>query len=282
VRCADTDVRPPTDPRHLFSNRPPRSDHVLLGPPAIVRNQRGVTNALREPSVTNSSAVPNLRDLGGLPTESGRRTRNHVLLRSAAPLPGDQDPEHVPWPPAGVIDLRATAELSGKPHPLEERGTRVHSLPMPRVTSNWSESPDLASVYPRFLTNAAQLVVTAMRIVTEASGPVLVHCSMGKDRTGIVVAVLLRAAGVTKEAVIADYTRSACHLDAVLARTADHGPEDPGHRELLLGSPPAAIQTILDELDRAGSDVGDPHGAWLIRNGATERDIRTWRDRLVD
>jgi hypothetical protein len=232
------------------------------------------------------AVVANLRDVGGLPTESGGRTRPNVLLRSGAPLAGDRDPEGTPWPPAEVIDLRAIAELGGRPHPLAAPGTRVHALPMikratPGAGGDWSSMPDLPTVYPRFLADGAELLVTMLRIATHATGPTLIHCAAGKDRTGIAIAVLLRAAGVTKDAVLADYVQTARNMDHVLARLEYHGPEDPTHMQRLMGAPPEAIATVLEELDRAGHGAPDPDGAWLLRHGATETDLAAWRKRLL-
>jgi hypothetical protein len=237
--------------------------------------------------VANPAVVPNLRDVGGLPTESGRRTRPLVLLRSAAPLAGDGDPDGFPWPPAEVVDLRSLSELHGQPHPLDVPDTTVHALPMIkrktlRVTSDWSDFPDLQTVYPQFMEDGSELLVTMLRIATRASGPVLVHCAAGKDRTGVSIAILLRAAGVTREAVIADYVHTARNMDDVLARLEYNGPEDPTHMQRLMGAPPEAIMAVLDKLDRAAEGGGDPQVAWLMQQGATEEDLDAWRRRMVE
>jgi protein-tyrosine phosphatase len=229
--------------------------------------------------------LPNLRDVGGLPTEDGRRTRAGVLLRSAAPKADDRDPEDVAWPPAEVVDLRSLSELKGRPHPLSRPGTRVHALPFlsggRSYADDFSDMPDLAEVYPDFLHTGAQKLLTVLRLAAHADGPVLVHCAAGKDRTGITVAVLLRAAGVTREAVIADYVETAQNIDAVLARDMTHGPEDPTHLQRLMGAPPEAITVILDELDAAAEGAEDAAGAWLLRAGATPEDLADWRSRIL-
>jgi rhodanese-related sulfurtransferase len=233
-------------------------------------------------TVTHHSVVANLRDVGDLPTETGGRTRPQVLLRSAAPLAGDDDPDGFDWPPAEVIDYRSPAELKGHPHPLTDRGARVHALPMLTSSLTWEDMPDLATVYPRFMRTGAPVLVQTLRIVAHADGPALVHCAAGKDRTGIATAVLLRAAGVTRDAVIADYTRTAANMVAVEARLdTRNGPEDPTHRQRLMGAPAEAITVVLDELDRAGQGHPDPAGAWLLTHGASAEDLAAWRRRMV-
>ncbi len=238
--------------------------------------------------VTFPDVLPNLRDLGGLPTEAGGRTREGVLLRSAAPHEGDRTPTDVAhWPPVEVVDLRSRAELRGRPHPLERPGTRVHAWSMldgwtGGRPGNWAAIPDLPVAYPEFLTAGTATLVRVLRLVAHAQGPVLVHCAAGKDRTGIAVAVLLRAAGVATDAVVADYLRTAEHIDDVFARgLAAHGPEDPTHRQRLMGSPPEAIAGVLELLDAARADSPDPAGAWLLAQGADPADLAAWRARIV-
>lgn len=232
-------------------------------------------------STTHHPVVANLRDVGGLPTETGGHTRPRVLLRSAVPLAGDLDPDGFPWPPAEVIDFRSPTEL-GRPHPLSGPATRVHALPMLTRRITWAQIPDLGTAYPLFLQSGVPALIGTLRIAAHANGPTLVHCAAGKDRTGIAVAVLLRAAGVTRDAVVADYLRTAENMAAVEARL-DHTnvPEDPTHRQRLMGAPVEAITIVLDELDRAGQDHPDPAGAWLLTRGAAESELAAWRRRIL-
>jgi len=61
-------------------------------------------------------------------------------------------------------------------------------------------------------------VVSALRDIARASGPVMVHCAAGKDRTGVVVALALSVAAVQRDAVIADYAATAERIGPLLAR----------------------------------------------------------------
>jgi protein-tyrosine phosphatase len=237
-----------------------------------------------EPVDLTPNLVANLRDLGGLRTEAGGSTRPGVLLRSAAPLAGDRHPGLASWPPATVLDLRGLDELSGRPHPLAEAGSTVHALPLldkrvhgPNGT-DWSRIPDLATAYVGFLTKGGPKLAATMRLVAEAGPPVLVHCAAGKDRTGVVVAVLLRAAGVSRDAVIEDYRRTEPELPVVLARIPElTAMADPTHVQRLMGVPTEAIVAVLDLLDaEPGGTVG-----WLEAQGATRDATDTWRRRLV-
>jgi len=238
-----------------------------------------------EPVEFAPDLLANLRDLGGLHTENGGRTRSGVLLRSAVPLAGDRHPGMASWPPATVLDLRGADELAGQPHPLAAEGARVHALPLldtqvhsgPNGT-DWSAIPDLATAYRGFLGKGGPKLAAIVELAAEADGPLLVHCAAGKDRTGVVIAVLLRAAGVTRAEVVADYLRTEPELPAIFARAPELSAiADPTRVQQLLGVPAEAIRAVLDELDAASGGAA----GWLRERGVSERTLGAWRRRLL-
>ncbi len=106
------------------------------------------------------------------------------------------------WPPATVIDLRSPAEFLG-PHPLAEVAA-VHQVPLgaslaPALAAAQTDDPDLTFAYRHLARDAAAEIAGIIGLVATAPGPILVHCTAGKDRTGIVVAALLRAIGVRRD-----------------------------------------------------------------------------------
>lgn len=227
----------------------------------------------------------NLRDLGGLPLDSGGRTRHGVLLRSGAPLPGDIEPTLTVWPPKTVLDLRGAAELGGRDHPLARFGTAVYACPFLSrpVTGpgagSWSVPTELGSAYLEFLRQGAVKLAAITELLVRREPPVLVHCTAGKDRTGIVVAVLLRAVGVSRTAIIADYRATEAALPAIMGRIP---PEliaglDPTVAQRMMGVPEQAIIAVLDEIDTA------PGGApgWLRAAGAGAYALDSWRHRFT-
>jgi protein-tyrosine phosphatase len=240
------------------------------------------------PAVAQGDDVlPNLRDLGGLSTESGGRTRSRVLLRSAAPRHGDRRPDLAGWPPAAVVDLRGGDELGGRSHPLAGPHTEVYALPLlnqplsrtAEGTVDWSIMPDLATAYRGFLDTGAHRFPEIVRIAARTEGPVLVQCTAGKDRTGVVVAVLLRAAGVDRAAVVADYQATEPALAAILARIPPELSEgaDPTVLQRMLGVDATAIQAVLDQVESA------PGGAagWLRSQGVAPSDLAAFTARLT-
>lgn len=226
--------------------------------------------------------LPNLRDLGGLRTDHSATTRPGVLLRSAAPLPGDRPPDLPDWPPAAVFDLRSAAELAGRPHPLARVGTAVHPLPLmdgvvPAGRVDWSRVPDLPDGYLALLQRGAPKLVRLVELAAAADGPALVHCAAGKDRTAVAVAVLLRAAGVSRAEVIVDYRRTEPELPAILARDVFDQSIDPADMRRLMGVPTEAITGVLDVLD----DTPGGAAGWLRRHGAPATVLDAWRRRLL-
>src|SRR6185503_11448128 len=90
----------------------------------------------------------------------------------------------------------------------------------------WQSRPDgqgpeqdrSISHYLGYLRDRGDAVVAALRVMARTDGASLVHCAAGKDRTGVVVALALEVAGVTREAIVADYAQTGERLEAVLGR----------------------------------------------------------------
>ncbi|WP_349428612.1 tyrosine-protein phosphatase [Microbacterium sp. LWS13-1.2] len=111
---------------------------------------------------------------------------------------------------------------------------------------------------------------------------VLVHCTAGKDRTGVAVALLLDAVGVDREAIVADYAISERNLagpwaERMLAGIEQMGaPLTPEIRELVTGTPPAAIEQALAWLDERGGSA-----AYLQSGGLADAELNALRGRLA-
>jgi protein-tyrosine phosphatase len=164
----------------------------------------------------------NLRDLGGLPTASGATTRPGRLLRSESPhmLSESGLRELLDLGIGAVVDLRTTSEREQRPSPLAEAG--VHTLHAPIFTDD-EDYPDhlstAAEVYCWWLRERRNGVAAAMSAIADApSAPILVHCHAGKDRTGVVIALVLRLAGVSVDDIAEDYAISGVQLAEMLAR----------------------------------------------------------------
>jgi Tyrosine phosphatase family len=127
---------------------------------------------------------------------------------------------------------------------------------------------------------APRLIAEVAAIVAAAPGPALVQCAAGKDRTGVVIAVILLAAGVEPAHVIADYTATAASMPDVLARMAARlGWEMPPFDDLppiLRDAPQDAIAAVIDVV------ASGPDGAagWLASHGMTPAELDRLRAKL--
>jgi protein-tyrosine phosphatase len=216
--------------------------------------------------VTTSSPAAgliNLRDVGGLRTEDGARVRHGVLYRSELPPAGMAPPDLPVWPPRTVVDLRTAAE-NGAAHPLAGPDTVTHAIDLagfmsPEAMADLPPVVDLTSLYVALVTVADDAVARIAGIVAAGPGPVLVHCTAGKDRTGIVTAIVLRAVGVRREDVDADYLATRDNLDELWARLEAAGTRLPHDRPSLMDVRAEALAAALHIVE------AEPGGAagWL-------------------
>jgi protein-tyrosine phosphatase len=179
--------------------------------------------ATEESTVLTIDGLVNVRELGGLPTESGGTTRRGRLLRSDSPhsLSAEGREALLALGVSTVVDLRTASERESRPSPFSDIGG-MRAVHAPIFTDD-DEFPaglvTAADVYGWWLRELGGAVAVAMAAIADApEAPVLVHCHAGKDRTGVVVALVLRLAGVTVDAVADDYAQSGVQLADMLAR----------------------------------------------------------------
>ena len=167
----------------------------------------------------------NVRDLGGLPTRDGGETRFGAIIRADSVRQLSSDGWHAlaDHGVRTVIDLRSDRELLEDP-PADVRVSVLHVPFMKASEEEWEKieseieaavaaAPDTPTqtrdVYLVFLDHFEANVAAAVRALAEApEGGVVVHCAGGKDRTGILVALVLDLAGVDAETIAADYAVS--------------------------------------------------------------------------
>jgi protein-tyrosine phosphatase len=226
----------------------------------------------------------NLRDLGGYPTSDGGVVRWRTLLRSDALSRLDDAGRNAL---AGlhlrtVVDLRTDEEARHAPSALGGVGARTFRIPLFTGEALGRLDPELAAVYRHMVDDCGTAIASAVgRLCQQGALPALVHCSAGKDRTGLVAALVLGVAGVPDEIIAADYAMSAVYLDPGAASVVNRIRAIGGAASRLdlgvLGSPP---QLILDALARVRAQAGSIAG-YLVRHGLTEDDIEALRAALV-
>lgn len=207
----------------------------------------------------------NFRDVGGYRAEGGI-VRSGKLFRSDA-LHELGEAGRRALQELGVkivIDLRDDAEESAMPDDLGELALDVLRLPVfeGSGTAQATIGGTLVDLYAKILLQHTQVVVAALREIADTrDAGVVVHCTAGKDRTGIVVALALLAVGVAREDVVADYARTQANLagpwlERMLDVVRSHDVEvTPDIRIILGGSPPEALEAALDLIDRERGGV---------------------------
>jgi protein tyrosine phosphatase (PTP) superfamily phosphohydrolase (DUF442 family) len=176
-----------------------------------------------------------------------------------------------------VLDLREDGERA-----LPTHGVAVTHVPLFRLPDGPPASGTLERLYEFLLVERAPQLAEAVAAIADASGPVLVHCTAGKDRTGLVVALALLAAGHDETDVVADYALSTgvrAERKAIAEATllpmnldaADHA----ASLRLHLDSPAEAMQHALRTLSVLGGAE-----AFLIRNGLRAEQLQALRRTL--
>lgn len=224
--------------------------------------------------------VLNLRDLGGYPAAGGTRLRWRTLFRSDAlhqldPTVLGRLGLHT------IVDLRTDLEAEYAPSPLAGLPARLShvSLIGPDLPA---EPLELGAIYGFIITQRGTAIAEAIRaLCQDGAFPALVHCSAGKDRTGILIALILAVAGVPDEVIAADYAYSSVCLDpdrtpAIGQLRASTGLDEDRTRALL-SCPPDLILDVLEQIRVASGTVE----GYLTEHGLTPAELAALRAALV-
>ena len=222
----------------------------------------------------------NLREVGGY--RAGARTvRTGKLFRSDALhalTPGGRQ-SVADLGIRRVVDLRSDDEVAASPSLLHEEVVIVHApifTGAAQPVGLGEAEVTLAGVYDVIVDQHGPQLAAAVRLIAESGDDaVLVHCTAGKDRTGLVIALALLAAGVDRDEVVADYALTSANLagpwaDAMLARMRDAGVElGPELEELVTASPAELMEAVIARWD---AEWGSP-SAYLRAHGFTDADL---------
>lgn len=233
-------------------------------------------------SVLTIPGVANLRDVGGIPVGASR-VREGILLRSGnlarlTPQGDDELRARV----RHVIDLRDDTEVRAEPSALT--GVRTTRIPLflGSAASFFADDMSLEGMYRHLVDDASDRLVAAIRIIAEGE-PTLVHCTVGKDRTGVTVALALSAVGADRDAVVEDYALTASQMPvertkAIVQYFRTHLPDARHAIELATESPAPVMRKLLAGIDqRHGSVAG-----YLRAMGMTDAELRALTHALVE
>jgi protein-tyrosine phosphatase len=241
----------------------------------------------------------NTRDLGGLPVRAGGVTRRGVLVRSdnlASLTPAGRQ-AMVDYGITTVIDLRAKSELNGAPGPPFStfQSTTPVSPPEPEIEATvpvyvnlplvddeiafvLNEAPTMPDRYRLIVDRRQAALGTIFNTIARADGPVLFHCFAGKDRTGLVAAMMLSLTGVEPDAIGADYAETDVQLATRYVEwLAKAAPDRIEAMRAELRCPPDWMLGTLEHVQRTWGGV-EPY---LEAAGVPPANIARLRDRLA-
>ncbi len=240
----------------------------------------------------------NARDLGGYPTGDGRMTHFHALVRSEAPqklteadLAFLQD-----YGIKTSIDFRGDREVDRQPSALKDAGwlryvrsptfneqvafasRQKRQRPGPAMTAfvDWGEK------YIEMAEDCWQWARTTLEIIAESEGGVLYNCTTGKDRTGMISALVLGICGVPDNDIVADYCISQVYLGPVyeeLIRTfLEHWPDETvGITDPFFKTDPENMTRLLAHFNKEyGGVVG-----YVKAGGVSEDALAAIRRKLI-
>jgi protein-tyrosine phosphatase len=234
----------------------------------------------------------NVRDLGGLPTEDGRRTRLGGVVRSdnVRRLTDEGWRALAEHGVQRIVDLRFPEELEeDQPRDVDIDVVHVSVLGagfdpeyVEELDAHLASVDDVADHYAwsyvDFLERYRERFGEAFAAIADAEGTVVVHCLAGKDRTGLVSAILLRLAGVDHATIGADYALTAGNLrerwEAWLQEAPD---EERAKLEKLQHTPADAMARVVQEIERRYGDVA----SYLRAARLTDAQVERLRERLV-
>jgi protein-tyrosine phosphatase len=224
----------------------------------------------------------NARDLGGL-AAGERRVRAGALIRSDAPV-ALGEPGREALAALGVataVDLREAVERDAAPPDFG--ALDIITLPRP-LLQNLAVDPEagLNQLYTSLLDGRGPAFAEAVAAVADAaSKPVLLFCSAGKDRTGLLTALLLALLGVEDDDIVADYHRTETNLQGAFRERIQATALASGLSEqqvaVNLGAPAELMAEVLVRLREQGGAE-----AYLRRHGLPAEAIEQLRAQLLE
>lgn len=233
----------------------------------------------------------NFRDLGGYRGTDGRITRWGRLFRSDT-LHELTDADVALLRSLGlsvVVDLRTSRELERTGRgPLAPEPVAFHHLSVIRegggeaIAAPVEEGDDLAERYLWYLEVGRTALVDALSLLSDpANLPLVFHCAAGKDRTGVLAALVLDILGVDAEVIVADYVITAGRMELILGRYRN----DPKFSERMEKVPAsrfsvteATMVRFLDELHRRFGGARE----WATASGVSQASLDRMEELLLE
>jgi protein-tyrosine phosphatase len=221
-----------------------------------------------EPSRTlEFDGCVNFRDLGGYRTGDDRQIGWRRLFRADGlhRLSGADHRKLIDLGVATVIDLRTVDEAKQRGRfPVDLVPVRYVDLPLLDVLPateelpSWREASYVASRYRQMVSEGAPTLATAFEVLGSAGSlPAVFHCSAGKDRTGVLSALILAFLGVPDETIVEDYALSAAAMVDLLEHLKA---EYPDSVEAVEHHAPAILQVMPETMEEFLASTRNEYG----------------------
>jgi protein-tyrosine phosphatase len=246
----------------------------------------------RERLVTLVGAF-NFRDLGGYRGRDGRATRWGQLFRSDTLHELTQRDVEVlrSLGLATIVDLRTARELGHTGRgPLASEPIAYRHLSVIKDGGGGGETvgapatpgEELGERYLWYLDEGRPALVEALRLLTEpAHLPLVFHCAAGKDRTGVLAALVLDIVGVDPHLIVADYLITAGRMDLIRGRYR----ADPDLAERMAKVPPWRFEVQARSMELFLAGLHDRFGGgrgWAVASGVPPDSLDRMEDLLLE
>jgi len=219
-------------------------------------------------------SIVNFRDIGGYPTTNGA-TKWGKIFRCGLPsnLSADDFEKVRMLGITTVIDLRSGNETVQYPCAFAESDFDYRNIPLTGIHMETFDPNDIAATYMNGI-SSTDAVPNVMRVIANTEGAVAFHCAGGKDRTGVVAAILLMLAGVDDMDIVSDYQVSNTYIQPTINFLKTSFPDMPMHA--MMSSPDYMWRMLELFREKYGSAE-----KYLAGEGLTSEEIAALRAKLV-
>jgi protein-tyrosine phosphatase len=211
----------------------------------------------------------NFRDLGGYGTADGRMVAWRRLFRADGlhKLTASDRAQLIELGLSTVIDLRTLDEAAQRgSFPVDDVPVRYVGLPLTDVLPatedlpDWGEAAYVATRYGAMVSEGGHVLTEAIDVLASGGSlPAVMHCSAGKDRTGVLSALLLAFLGVPDETIIEDYALSAAAMGRLLERLKA---EYPDAVDEVVKYAPAVLHVVPETMEQFLAELRLEYGSY--------------------